>query len=75
MLTTTAGERASFSASTSPSRGSSQAGLSPSRAITWAETRSAVRDEMWLMPASRSSSERASRSSDGCASKKSRAEK
>jgi hypothetical protein len=75
MLTITAGQRASFSASMSPSRGSSQRGSSESTAMTCAETRSAVRDEMWWMPTARSSSERRSFISAGCASKKSRAEK
>ena len=75
MLTITAGERASRSASTFPRRGSSQRGSSESSAITCAETRSAVRDEMWVMPTARSSSERRSFIADGWASKKSRAEK
>ena len=75
MLTITAGLRASRSASRSPSRGSSQRGSSESSAMTCEETRSAVREEMWVMPTARSSSERRSFIEAGWASKKSRAEK
>ena len=69
MLTITAGLRASFPASTSPSRGSSQAGLSESSAMTWEDTRSAVREEMCVIPTARSSSERSSRAAADCVSK------
>ena len=43
--------------------------------MTCEETRSAVREEMCVMPTARSSSERRSFIEAGCASKKSRAEK